>query len=92
MTSCSTRLVKGTVYPANALMSPIFISIFGNKTVMLSSINNLSRLFFFYIKQPSQYTAESSSWIQLLQDGASLKKVLLIHYSHFKLCNISEQI
>lgn len=46
--------------------------------------------FFFFIKQPFQYTAEPSSWIQLLQDGGSLKKDLLIHYSHFKWCNISE--
>lgn len=43
MTSYSTGLVRGAVYSTTALMRPIFISIFGNKTVMLFSINNLSR-------------------------------------------------
>lgn len=69
MTSYPTWLERErAVYPTAALTSPIFISIFGNKTVMLSSINNLSTL--LYQAAISVHGGAPAFWIILLQDGA----------------------
>ena len=59
MTSYSTGLMRGALYPATTLTSPIFISVFANKTVVLHSINNLSTLIF--PQQPFQYMAKHGS-------------------------------